>query len=51
MALYFRRDDEVQNGLGQAMANIAVTYYLQPGLSLATVYADPAGTTPATKPQ
>jgi hypothetical protein len=51
MALYYRRDDEVQNGLGQAMPNIAVTYYVQPGLTLATVYEDPAGLTPATNPQ
>lgn len=51
MALYFRRDDEVQNGLGQAVPNIAVAYYVQPALTLATVYADPAGTVPATNPQ
>lgn len=51
MALYFRRDDDVQNGLGEAMPNIAVTYYLQPALTLATVYADPLGATPTTNPQ
>lgn len=51
MATYYRRDDEVQNGLGQAVPNIAVTYYVQPGLTLATVYEDPDGLTPATNPQ
>lgn len=51
MATYYRRDDEVQNGLGQPLPNIAVTYYTQPGLTLATVYGDSAGATPATNPQ
>lgn len=51
MATYYRRDDDVQNGLGEAVPNIAVTYYVQPALTLATVYADPAGATPATNPQ
>lgn len=51
MALYYRRDDDVQNGLGQAVPNIAVTYYVQPALTLATVYADPLGATPTTNPQ
>lgn len=50
MTTYYRRDDEVQNGLGQAMPNIAVSYLVQPGLTLATVYADSIGT-PATNPQ
>lgn len=51
MATYYRRDDEVQNGLGQAVPNIAVTYYLQPSGALATVYADNAGATQITNPQ
>ena len=51
MALYYRRDDDVQNGLGEAVPNIAVTYYAQPGLGLATVYYDPAGTELAPNPQ
>ena len=51
MSTYYRRDDEVQNGLGQAVPNIAVTYLVQPGLTLATVYADPAGATPIGNPQ
>jgi hypothetical protein len=33
----------VQNGLGQAIPNVAVTYYLQPALTLATVYSGPSG--------
>jgi hypothetical protein len=48
--MFYRRDDDVQNGLGQAMANIAVTYYVQPGLTLATCYSDSSGT-PTTNPQ
>jgi len=48
--MYYRRDDEVQNGLGQAVPNIAVTYYVQPGLALATCYSDSSGT-PTTNPQ
>lgn len=51
MATYFRRDDDVQNGLGEAVPNIAVTYYVQPGLTLATCYADPLGVTPIANPQ
>ena len=47
---YYRRDDWVTNGLGQAIANATVTYYLQPGLTLATVYSDSTGT-PAANPQ
>lgn len=50
MATYYRRDDDVQNGFGEAMANIAVTYYAAGG-GLATVYADPAGVVPASNPQ
>ena len=48
---YYRRDDEVQNGLGEAMPNIAVTYYVQPSLALATVYANATGSISATNPQ
>lgn len=51
MALYYRRDDDVQNGLGEAVPNLSVTYYLQPALSLAVIYYDPAGTEPAPNPQ
>ena len=51
MATYYRRDDDVQNGLGEAMPNIAVTYLTQPDGALATVYADPAGATPISNPQ
>lgn len=50
MPTYFRRDDEVQNGLGQAVPNIAVTYYVQPSLAPATCYSDSTGT-PTTNPQ
>lgn len=48
---YFRRDDTVQNALGYAIPNIAVTYYVEPGLTLATVYADPNGVTQISNPQ
>ena len=51
MALFYRRDDDVQNGLGEAVPNIAVTYYSQPSLTPATIYYDPAGTMPAPNPQ
>ena len=51
MSLYFRRDDNVQNGFGEAVPNIAVTYLVQPGLTLATVYSDPNGMVPASNPQ
>jgi hypothetical protein len=51
MATYYRRDDDVQNGLGEAMPNIAVTYYAQPGGALAAIYADSAGTVPIANPQ
>lgn len=51
MPTFYRRDDEVQNGFGQAVPNIAVTYLTQPGLAVASVYADPAGTTPISNPQ
>ena len=51
MALFYRRDDDVQNGLGEAVPNIAVTYLVQPGLTPATIYYDSAGTMPAPNPQ
>ncbi|HXF12275.1 MAG TPA: hypothetical protein VN517_03935 [Terriglobales bacterium] len=50
MPTYFRRDDSVQNALGYAIPNIAVTYYVEPGLTLATVYSGPEGGA-ATNPQ
>jgi hypothetical protein len=49
MPTFYRRDDDVQNGLGEAMPNIAVSYYI--GGVLATIYADPAGATPIANPQ
>lgn len=51
MSTFYRRDDSVQNGLGEAVPNIAVAYYTQPGGALATIYADPAGATPIANPQ
>lgn len=51
MALYFRRDDDVQNGLGEAVPNLSVTYYVQPALTLAAIYYDSAGLDPAPNPQ
>ena len=51
MATYFRRDDDVQNGLGEAVPNIAVTYLTQPSLALATFYSDTAGTSTVPNPQ
>jgi hypothetical protein len=51
MATYVRRDDYAQNALGYAVPNVAVTYYLEPGLTLATVYTDSTGDTVATNPQ
>ncbi len=51
MSTFYRRDDDVQNGLGQAMPNIAVAYYTQPGGALAAIFADPAGATPIANPQ
>lgn len=51
MATYFRRDDFVQNALGYAVPNVAVAYYVQPGLTLATVYTDSTGGTLADNPQ
>ena len=41
--MYFRRDDTVQNSLGYAIPNVAVTYYTQPSLALATVYDSATG--------
>ena len=51
MSTFYRRDDDVQNGLGEAMPNIAVAYYTQPGGALAAIFADPAGATPIANPQ
>lgn len=50
MAEYYVRNDTVQNGLGQAIPNVAVTYYTQPSLALATVYEAATGTI-TTNPQ
>jgi hypothetical protein len=43
MPTYFRRDDNVQMAIGYAIPNIAVTYYTQPGLTLAEVFSGPEG--------
>jgi hypothetical protein len=51
MPTYYRRDDDVQNGLGYAIPNIAVTYYVQPGLTLATIYNDANGDEVIANPQ
>ena len=51
MSTYYRRDDDVQNGLGQAVPNIAVTYLTQPALTPATVYEASTGGTPVGNPQ
>jgi len=52
MSTFYRRDDDVQNGIGQAMPNIAVAYYTQPGGQLpAAIFADPAGATRIANPQ
>lgn len=51
MPAYFRRDDNVQNGLGYAIPNCAVTYYTQPSLALATVYNDGNGDEEISNPQ
>jgi len=48
---FYRRDDFVQNGLGYAVPNAAVTYYFQPGLTLADIYSDPTGSTAIPNPQ
>ena len=51
MATYFRRDDTVQNALGYAIPNVAVAYYVQPSLTLATVYNDSNGDEVISNPQ
>jgi hypothetical protein len=43
MPTYYVRNDTVQNGLGQAIPNVAVTYYTQPSLALASVYSSATG--------
>lgn len=48
---FFRRDDFVINSLGTAVPNTTVTYYVQPGLALATVYNDAAGDVIVGNPQ
>jgi hypothetical protein len=44
MPTYFRRDDFVESAIGYAIPNVAVTYYLQPGLTLAAAFSTPSGT-------
>lgn len=53
MPSYYRRDDNTNMtiGFGWAVPNCAVTYYVQPSLELATVYADPNGATQISNPQ
>lgn len=51
MPAFYRRDDFVQSAIGYAIPNVAVTYYTEPGLTLATIYADAAGDTAASNPQ
>ena len=43
MPAYYVRNDNVQNGLGQAVPDAQVTYYNQPAMTLATVYSSPTG--------
>ncbi len=44
MPLYFRRDDFVDAAIfGYSIPNIAVTYYVQPSLTLAPVFTGPTG--------
>lgn len=43
MPTYFRRDDWVVNNFIQAIPNASVTYYVQPSLALATIYANSLG--------
>lgn len=43
MPTYYVRNDEVKNGLGYAIPDVSVTYYLQPGLTLASVFSGPSG--------
>lgn len=50
MPTFFRRDDFVESGIGYAIPNVAVTYYLQPALTLASVFTGPSGGV-ATNPQ
>ena len=53
MTTYWRRDDFVVSPVGiyGAIPNVAVTYFIQPALTLATVYSDSTGVTPITNPQ
>ena len=43
MPSYYVRNDQVQNGLGYALPNVAVTYYAQPSGALASVFSGPNG--------
>lgn len=51
MASLIRRDDFVEMAIGYAVPNCAVTYLVQPGLTPASVFSDPAGLVPAANPQ
>lgn len=51
MPTYARRDDYVINAIGYAIPNTSVTYFVEPGETLATIYADENGVTPAANPQ
>jgi hypothetical protein len=51
MPTYHRRDDWVDMSIfGQAIPNVAVTYYVQPSLALAPVFDGPEGN-PVSNPQ
>lgn len=48
---YYRRDDQVINGIGQCVPNGSVTYFVQPTLALATCYNNSAGDEIVDNPQ
>ena len=43
MPTYYVRNDTVQNSIGYAIPNVAVTYYTQPSLALASVFDSATG--------
>lgn len=51
MPTYYRRDDQVINGIGQCVPNGFVTYFVQPSLALATCFNDPNGDEIVSNPQ
>ena len=51
MPSYYRRDDQVINGIGQCVPNGFVTYFVQPSLALATCFNDPNGDEVVANPQ